>query len=72
MPKRVMIIATDGFEQSELEEPRRRLDQAGFETVLIAPDDGEIRGWKHTDWGDPVKVDLTPPITTRCCCPADR
>ena len=59
MPRRVMIIATDGFEQSELEGPRKRLEKAGFETVVVAPDDGEIKGWRHTDWGDPVKVDLT-------------
>ena len=59
MPKRVMIIATDGFEQSELEGPRDRLEQAGFETEVVAPDDGEIKGWRHTDWGTPVKVDLT-------------
>ena len=59
MPKRVMIIATDGFEQSELEDPRERLDKAGFETIVVAPDDGEIKGWQHTDWGTPVKVDMT-------------
>ena len=59
MPKRVMIIATDGFEQSELEGPKERLEQAGFETAVVAPGDGEIRGWKHTEWGTPVKVDLT-------------
>lgn len=59
MPKRVMILATDGFEQSELTGPKERLEQAGFDTVVVAPKDGEIKGWQHTDWGDPVKVDLT-------------
>ena len=59
MPKRILIIATDGFEQSELMEPRKRLDEAGFDTVLASIEDGEIRGWKESDWGDSVKVDLT-------------
>lgn len=59
MAKRVMILATDGFEQSELTGPRERLEKAGFETVVVAPNDDEIMGWNRTDWGDPVKVDLT-------------
>ena len=59
MPKRVMILATDGFEQSELEKPRENLQQAGFDTVVVAPHDGQIKGWQHTDWGTPVDVDLT-------------
>ena len=59
MPKRVMILATDGFEQSELEKPKDNLKQAGFHTVVVAPHDGQIKGWPHTDWGTPVDVDLT-------------
>jgi protease I len=57
MPQRVLIIATNGFEQSELLEPRKSLDEAGFETVLASPETGEIKGWKDKDWGDAVKVD---------------
>jgi protease I len=57
--KNVAILATDGFEQSELTEPRRALDQAGAKTVVIAPKPGSIRGWKSKDWGDKVAVDLT-------------
>jgi protease I len=59
MPKRVMIIATDGFEQSELEGPRDALEAAGFEPVIVSPNRGAIQGWQHTDWGTKVKVDLT-------------
>jgi protease I len=55
--KRVLILATDGFEQSELIEPRQALTQAGIETVLASPQRGEIRGWNHTDWGESVAVD---------------
>jgi protease I len=58
MPKRILILATDGFEQSELTGPRDRLNDAGFETLVTSPKDGEIKGWQHTDWGDPVEVDL--------------
>ncbi len=57
--KRVAILATDGFEQAELLEPRKALDQAGAKTVLIAPKPGKIKGWKSKEWGDEVPVDLT-------------
>ena len=57
--KKIAILATDGFEQSELTEPRKALDQAGATTVVIAPKDGEIKGWNHTDWGKSVRVDKT-------------
>lgn len=57
MTKRVLILATDGFEQSELLDPRKALDDAGFETVLASIKEGEIRGWKDKDWGESVAVD---------------
>jgi protease I len=55
--KKIAILATDGFEQVELTEPRKALDAAGAETVLIAPKSGEIKGWKFKEWGDSIKVD---------------
>jgi protease I len=55
---RVAIRATDGFEQIELTGPRRALEHAGADTYLVAPEDGKIRGWNHTDWGDELEVDL--------------
>jgi len=57
--KRVAILATDGFEQVELTEPKKALEQAGATTEVISPKSGEIRGWKSKDWGDSVKVDKT-------------
>jgi deglycase len=57
--KTIAILATDGFEQSELTEPKRALEQAGATTHVIAPKGGRIRGWQHTDWGDEVAVDRT-------------
>ena len=59
MAQRVMILATNGFEQSELEQPKANLEDAGYETVVVSPEDGEIRGWDEKDWGSPVSVDLT-------------
>ncbi|KTR82049.1 glutamine amidotransferase [Novosphingobium barchaimii] len=59
MAKKVLILATDGFEQSELTKPKQALEDAGIETTVASPNDGEIKGWDMTDWGDSVKVDKT-------------
>ncbi len=56
--KAVAILAADGFEQSELLEPRKALDAAGARTRVVSPADGEVQGWKHFDKGDKVKVDV--------------
>src|SRR5438270_519621 len=56
--KRVAIMATDGFEQSELMEPRKEFEGAGETTVVVSPKDGKIKGWNHTDWGNEVAVDM--------------
>jgi protease I len=55
--KKIAFLATDGFEQVELTEPRKALDEAGATTVVVAPKGGEIKGWKFKEWGDSVKVD---------------
>ena len=57
--KRIAILATDGFEQAELLEPRKALDDAGATTIVISPQDGKIKGWNHTDWGNEVPVDIS-------------
>ncbi len=57
--KKVAILATDGFEQSELTSPREALDNAGATTHIVAPEAGKIKGWKHDKWGDEVAVDIT-------------
>ena len=59
MTKKVLILATDGFEQSELTDPKKALEDAGIETTVASPKSGEIKGWDQTDWGDSVKVDAT-------------
>ncbi|MES2695284.1 MAG: type 1 glutamine amidotransferase domain-containing protein [Verrucomicrobiota bacterium] len=55
--KKIAILATHGFEQSELEQPREALEQAGAETEVISLEPGEIRGWSGDDFGDSVSVD---------------
>jgi protease I len=57
--KKIAILATNGFEQAELETPLRKLREAGAAVDVVAPEAGEIRGWDEKDWGHPVKVDKT-------------
>ncbi len=56
---KIAIVATNGFEQVELTEPREALDNAGAITHVVAPETGSIKGWNRTDWGDSVDVDKT-------------
>ena len=57
-PIRIAILATDGFEESELLLPRAALEEAGAKTILISPRDNEIQGMKHHDKTKKVDVDL--------------
>lgn len=56
--KKVAILATDGFEQSELLEPRKALQEAGAETKVVSPAGKKAKGWNHKDWGEEVSVDI--------------
>jgi len=55
---KVAILVTDGFEEVELTEPRKALDQAGADTSVVSPKGDEVRGWNFTDWGQKLPVDL--------------
>lgn len=55
---RVAILLTDGFEQVEMTEPRQALDQAGAQTQIVSPKDGQVKAWKFTEWGDTFPVDV--------------
>lgn len=55
----IAVLATDGFEQSELTEPVRALEEAGAAVHIVSPESGKIRGWNDGDWGDSVDVDRT-------------
>jgi deglycase len=56
---RILIMATHGFEQSELEGPLQQLKAKGAKVEVAAPEAGQIKGWDKKDWGRPVDVDLT-------------
>ena len=66
MAKRVLILATNGFEQSELTKPKANLEKAGIETTVVSLESGEIKGWDTDDWGDTVKVDKTLDEVSSC------
>ena len=57
--KKIAILATNGFEQAELEVPRDRLTEAGASVDVVSLEAGEIKGWDKKDWGRGVKVDKT-------------
>lgn len=55
--KKIAILATDGFEQSELIEPKKAIEDAGGTAEVISLKAGEIKGWKDDNWGDMMTVD---------------
>ena len=56
---RVAIIALDGFEEVELTEPKKALEQAGAKVDVISAQPGEIQGFRHHDKAGKVRVDRT-------------
>ena len=56
--KKVAILATDGFEQVELTQPKQALEQAGAQVHVVSPKSGSIQGWNHHDKGDQFPVDV--------------
>ncbi len=56
--KRVAILVADGFEQVEMTEPRKALQEAGAKADLISPAEGHVQGWNHHDKGDTFPVDV--------------
>jgi protease I len=55
---KVAILAAEGFEQVELTEPRKALEEAGAQTRIVSPAKGEVQGWRHFEKGDKFKVDI--------------
>jgi protease I len=55
--KKIAILATDGFEQSELFSPRDALLNAGAEIEIVSIKEGQITGWNEDKWGEKVSVD---------------
>jgi protease I len=63
MPKiadsHILIMATHGFEERELLKPLEQLKAKGAKVEIAAPERGQIKAWRHKDWGSSVPVDLT-------------
>ena len=56
--KKVAILVAEGFEQSEMVEPRKALEQAGAQTAIVSPAQGEVQGWNHYDKAERFNVDV--------------
>lgn len=56
--KKIAILATDGFEEVELAEPRKALKNAGAETHIIAPKKDHIKAWDRDKWSKDYQVDV--------------
>src|SRR5438874_474849 len=56
--KKVAILVANGFEQVELTEPKKALEQEGAQTAVVSPEQGKVKGWNHTEWGDELPVDV--------------
>jgi protease I len=57
--KKIAILSTNGFEESELFEPKRVLEENGAEVFIISPEKGSIKGWNHGNWSREIEVDVT-------------
>jgi len=56
--KRVAILVADGFEHSELAEPKLALDKAGAKTSIVSPESSSVKGWKDKSWSSSIPVDV--------------
>jgi protease I len=56
---KVAILVAEGFEQVELTEPKKALEDAGAQTSIVSPAGGRVEGWKHFEKGDTFLVDLS-------------
>lgn len=59
MNKKIAILATHGFEESELQSPKEHVEQQGWEAHVISPEGGSIKAWAEKDWGKEYNVDKT-------------
>jgi len=56
--KKVAILVSNGFEETELKSPKEALEDAGAETEIVSPVEKRVRSWAETDWGSKFKVDV--------------
>lgn len=54
----IAILVANGFEQSELDQPKKALEAEGAKVQIISPEKNKVKGWKHTNWGDEFAIDI--------------
>ncbi|HTN46045.1 MAG TPA: type 1 glutamine amidotransferase domain-containing protein [Flavipsychrobacter sp.] len=59
MEKKIAILATHGFEESELQSPKEHLEQQGWQADIVSPEGGSIKAWADKNWGREYPVDKT-------------
>lgn len=57
MKKRVAILATNGFEESELISPKQAMEAEGFQVEIVSEQTGSIKSWSDGDWSNSYTVD---------------
>jgi protease I len=57
MNKRIAILATDGFEESELQSPKEAIEKQGWQAEIVSLKSGMIKSWSKGDWGKEYSVD---------------
>ncbi|OZV67604.1 type 1 glutamine amidotransferase domain-containing protein [Winogradskyella aurantia] len=57
--KKVAILATNGFEESELKEPMNALKEAGADVDIVSEEKGKIKSWSNGNWSNAYNVDKT-------------
>ena len=57
--KKIAILATNGFEESELKSPKEAMEKEGFQVDIVSPESGEIKGWSNGNWSNSYNVDKT-------------
>ncbi|SIS37766.1 protease I [Zobellia uliginosa] len=57
--KRIAILATNGFEESELKSPKEAMEKEGFQVDIVSLESGEIKGWADGNWSNSYQVDKT-------------
>ena len=55
--KRIAILATNGFEESELKKPKEAMENEGFQVDIVSPEAGQIKGWSNGNWSNSYTVD---------------
>jgi protease I len=56
--KKVAILVTNGFEEVELTEPKRALEESGAQTYIVSPETGSVLSWQEKNWGSKFGVDI--------------